>query len=80
MTARGIPCDVIDRGWLAEPEAMAVSVASHVAAGKVKIAAPAYEKSRTVPLSGALVFHGGRVADDPLRLAWLVGVRLAMGD
>ena len=75
----GIVPRVIKPEWIRDPQSMAVSAAAHVAAGSVRISELAYDKSRRLPLGGALVFHGD-TGQDPLRLAWLAGVKIAAGD
>jgi len=66
--------------YLADPEALALAAAGNVSAGLVKIAQPAGEKAERHPLGAALNFRAGELAanNDPLRLALLLGVALAL--
>lgn len=71
--------EVIPDDLFGDLPALAIAAAGHVAAGRLKIAIPAMEKSATVPLAGALNFRAGEVIDaDPLRLALLAGIALAL--
>jgi hypothetical protein len=58
---------------------LAIRSASQVHLGRVGISAVAAEKSRTLPLGGALSFRvgTGRIADDALRVAVLAGIACA---
>jgi hypothetical protein len=79
LRSRGIAAEAIPRELLPDPVALALSAAGHVWCGSVKVAAPAYAKAAGTPLSGALTFKAGEAMDaDPLRLAFLVGIALAL--
>jgi hypothetical protein len=60
-----------------DPESMLISAGAHIAAGRVKICAPAHEKSKTLPFGAAFDFRSGDGGDDPLRLAALWAVSLS---
>ena len=75
-TAAGLPNEEIPIDIL--PEERLLSVAAHVAAGSVKICAPAHEKARNSPFAGALDFRAGENTDDPLRAAAILLVALAL--
>ncbi len=75
----GLAPRTINAEWIRDPQSVAVSVAAYVHTGRVRICERAYEKSRRLPLGGTLVFHGD-TGKDALRLAWLMGVKTAMGD
>jgi hypothetical protein len=79
VRARRIPAEEIPPEILVDPAGLALSAAGHVAGGRVKLAAPAHEKGRDSPLAGALAFKAGEPMDaDPLRLALLVGIAIAL--
>jgi hypothetical protein len=69
-----IPRELDDAGELA------LAAAGYVAAGQVKASALVTDKARTAPFRGALDFRGGDAADDPLRLAAVVAIVLALED
>jgi hypothetical protein len=75
-TAAGLPNEEIPLDFL--PEERLLSVAAHVAAGSVKICAPAFEKARNSPLAGALDFRAGENAEDPVRAAAILLVALGL--
>jgi len=77
--ARGFVVTPIAAEWLRRGDDLAICVRSHIASGRVKVAEPAFDESRNLPLGGALVFQG-EAGNDPLRLAWLAGLRLCVGD
>ncbi len=65
--------------WLADPAALALEAAAHVAAGRVKLGSTAQGKARTSAFGGLLEFAAtGDVAADPVRLAALVAIVLAL--
>ena len=76
--AQRIPCDEIPPYLLTDPNSLALSAASYIARGHVKIAAPAAERAKETPLAGALTFKPGETADDPLRLSVLVGIAIGL--
>jgi hypothetical protein len=58
-----------------------VALASnHITAGEVKLTSETLVKMRTMPLAGSLEFRPGDAIEDPLRVAALVGVVLALSD
>ena len=75
-TAAGLPNEEIPIDFL--PEERLLSVAAHVAAGSVKICAPALNKARNAPFAGALDFRAGENAEDPLRAAAILLVALGL--
>jgi hypothetical protein len=75
-TAAGLTNEEIPVDFL--PEERLLSVAAHVAAGSVKICAPALEKARKSPFAGALDFRAGENAEDPLRAAASLLVALGL--
>jgi hypothetical protein len=78
---RGFEADVIPPEVLTDPEGLALSVAGHINAGRVKIAKPAAERSQTSPLRGVLSYRAGERPDDnPLRWATLLGIALGLTD
>lgn len=59
--------------------ALAVSASAHIANGKFKIAEPAAEKGRTLPLAGALAYRPGEaIESNPLRMAILLAIDLIL--
>ncbi len=62
-----------------DPAELALEVAAHIAAGRVKITAMIEEKARTSPWGGALDFRAGDRADTPLRTVALRMVAMALG-
>jgi hypothetical protein len=65
--------------WLSDPAALALEAAAHVAAGRVKLAEPVQRKARTSAFGGLLEFAAtADVAADPVRLAALVAIVLAL--
>lgn len=73
VIAEPIPADL-------DPRAVALSVAAHVSAGKVKIAALVDDKAKQAPFRGALDFRAGDATGDPLRAAAITAVALALID
>lgn len=64
---------------LSDPQSLAISAAVHIAAGRVKIATPAAEKARTLPLAGAMHYRPGEdIRDNPLRMALILEIALAL--
>ncbi len=78
--ARGLAAVPIDEIASADPTALALSAAGFVAAGAVKIAQPAHDRARRHPLGAALDFRADGRADDPLRLAALVGIVVSLDE
>jgi hypothetical protein len=64
----------------ADPDTLALAGAVHVAAGRVKLGPAAHAKGGTSPLGGALSFRAGdgATARDPLRMAILTGIAIAL--
>ena len=60
------------------PEELLLSATTHTSRGAVKLCAPALEKSRTAPFSGALDFKGGEDADSALRQAAILTIALSL--
>jgi hypothetical protein len=77
-TAAGLPTEEIPDDFV--PEERLLSVAAHVAAGRVKICAPAAEKARNSPFAGALDFRAGENAEDPLRAAAILLIALGLDE
>jgi len=63
---------------LQDADLLLLPAASHIAEGRVKLCAPAYEKAKTSPFGGALDLRGGDGGDDPLRRAALWAIALAL--
>jgi hypothetical protein len=63
---------------LKDVERLGALASNYVVAGQVKLTAEVQEKMRSSPLGGALEFRAGDPAEDPLRLAALVGICLAL--
>jgi hypothetical protein len=61
-----------------KPEELLLSATTHTSRGAVKLCAPAFEKSRTAPFSGALDFKGGEDTDSALRQAAILTITLAL--
>ncbi len=55
----GFWCEVFPADALNDLPSLAVKAATHINAGRFAIAAPAVEKSRRIPLAGALSFRSG---------------------
>ena len=72
VTAEPIPAHLLDA------ETLLIPAASHIAAGGVKLCAPAHMKAQTSPFGGALDFRGGDKGDDPLRRAALWAIALGL--
>jgi hypothetical protein len=77
-TAAGLPTEEIPEDFI--PEDRLLSVAAHVASGRVRICAPAIEKARSLPFAGALDFKAGENTDDPLRGAAILSIALGLDD
>jgi hypothetical protein len=73
VTAEPVPAEL-------DPRAVALSVAAHVGAGKVKVAALVDDKAKSAPFRGALDFRAGDATDEPLRAAAVLTVALALID
>jgi hypothetical protein len=77
----GVAVDRIPEHILADPNGLALSASSHTMLGEVKISDTAAEKALMHPLGGALNFRSGEKMDaDPLRLAMLLAIEMALGD
>jgi hypothetical protein len=76
----GIRCNVIPAILYTDPPALALSAASHVGAGSVKISEVAAERSMSYPLAASLDFKAGDALDGahPLRMALLIGIALCL--
>ena len=66
--------------WPDDAGELALVVAGHVAAGEVRMTLLCAEKARHEPFRGALDLHGGEGAADPLRVATLSTIALALED
>jgi hypothetical protein len=76
----GYRADAIPDSLLNDPATLAMSCAGFIASGGMKICERAADRSQTIPLDGALDFRGGeRIDENPLRLATLVGIAMAIG-
>ncbi len=71
---------VIPRELLRDTERLGALASGHVVADRVKLTAECVVKMAQSPLGGALEFRAGGVSDDPLRLAGLAGIVLALCD
>jgi murein DD-endopeptidase MepM/ murein hydrolase activator NlpD len=74
--AMGLPVEAIPAHI--KPEDLLLSAANFTAAGNVKLCEPAFAKMRTSPFGGALSFHAGADADDPLRGAAVLAISLGL--
>lgn len=63
---------------LVDADQLLLPAATHIAAGRVKVCVPAFEKAKTSPFGGALDFRGGDGGDDPLRRAALWAITLGL--
>jgi hypothetical protein len=70
----------IPENLLEDIEWLAALASAHVVAHKVKLTTEVVDKMRSQPLGGSLEFRPGDADDDPLRLAALTGVVLALCD
>ena len=61
-----------------EAEELLLSASNRSSTGNVKLCAPAWEKSRQAPFTGALDFRAAENADDPLRAAALLVISLCL--
>ncbi len=71
-----LPHDVTEA--MEDAEALALAVAVHVGAGKVKITDLLSEKAKSSPFAAALDFRPGDKVDTPLRVAALQAIALAL--
>ena len=74
--AQGLPCELIPPDF--EAESRLISAAQHVAQNSVKIAEPAFEKSKTSPFGGALDFRAAEGVDNALRAAAVLSIALGL--
>jgi hypothetical protein len=74
-SVRAIPREV-----LRDTERLGALASGHVVNNRVKLVAECLLKMQESPLGGALEFRAGGVDDDPLRLAGLAGIVLALCD
>lgn len=75
----GYSAEAFPDALMADLPALAIAAAGHVNAGRFKIAEPAMEKGRHLPLAGALDFRAGDAIDaNPLRVAILAGIGLGL--
>lgn len=72
--------EVIEPEYLADPARLAMSASIHVGLGRVKLSERAVERANSYPLAAALQMQVGDPLDgrDPLRLALVVGIVLAL--
>jgi hypothetical protein len=75
----GYHAQVIDRLAAEDDGLLALAAAVHIGAGRVKITAEALAKAEHHPLGGILDATAGD-EDDPLRLAALIGIALALDE
>ena len=73
----GYHAEVIDRLIAEDDGLLALAAAVHIGAGRVKITAEALAKAEYHPLGGILDATAGD-EDDPLRVAALIGIALAL--
>jgi hypothetical protein len=74
--AIGLPAEAIPAHI--KPEDLLLSAANFTAAGDVKLCEPALAKTKTSPFGSALSFHAGADVDDPLRVAAIMTICLAL--
>lgn len=76
---RVIAADPIDAAMLADPVKLTFAASAHASAGKLRVVGEAARRSQALPLLGSLTIRPGETIDgDPLRLALLLGVALAL--
>jgi hypothetical protein len=75
--ACGLPAEAIEPLLPYDIPSLALSAAVHIATGRVKITREALAKSDVLPLGGLLDGRGDD--DDPVRVACLQGVAIALG-
>ena len=76
---RGFDAEPIPPEMLRDADGLALAVAGHIMAGRVRICEPAAEKARTHPLLGSLEYlPGGKIDADPLRMALLTGIGIGL--
>ncbi len=81
LLANTATAEEIDAAYLADPVGLAFNGSAHVNDGRLRLSAAAQARSQTVPLLGALAVRPGeRVDDNPLRVAVLLGLALALDD
>ena len=74
--AIGLPAEAIPAHI--KPEDLLLSTASFVASGNVKLAEPAFAKTKTSPFGGALDFRAGADVDNPLRAGAILAICLSL--
>ena len=75
----GVPCSLIPRPMTDAVDDLALAAAGHIHAGRVRLGEGAHAASAIIPLGGALSFTAGTASTpDPLRLAILAGIALAL--
>jgi hypothetical protein len=74
--AIGLPAEAIPAHI--KPEDLLLSAANFTTASNVKLCEPALAKTKTSPFGGALSFHAGADVDDPLRVAAILTISLAL--
>lgn len=71
--------EVINAAWLADPVQLAFAASEHWTAGRVRLSRQASEKSRSLPIVGALQMRPGtRIDDDALRVAMFLAIVLGL--
>jgi hypothetical protein len=70
--------DVVDALTDEDDELLALSAATHIGAGRVKITADALAKAQHFPLGGVLDAATGTDQTDPVQITCLVGIALAL--
>jgi hypothetical protein len=70
----------VPREMMRDTERLGALASGHVVNNRVKLAADCVVKMQESPLGGALEFRAGAVDRDPLRLAGLAGIVLALCD
>jgi hypothetical protein len=74
----GHRAEVVDAIIAAGQASLALAASVHVTSGRVKLGTPALARAETHPLSILAVDTSGEDDDDPLRMAALVGIALAL--
>jgi hypothetical protein len=79
-TVWDVSVEAVPKEWLRQPEQLAHDISGHVIGGAVHMTASVVEKCKTSPFAGALQFRSGDKVDDPLRLAFMCGIAVALAD
>ena len=80
-TAHGLFALPLPADYFGDPYRLAVSAGAHSAAGRIRLAEPAYARGLSSPLQGALNIRPGEsLTDHSLRAALLAAVAIALDD